>query len=56
MRSREGWGTKAEAQSSRTRAAAIVNRLADGIRDPALRQQYVSATAAHREPPGPPSP
>ncbi len=51
-----GLGNEAEAQSSRGRAAAIVNRLAAGIRDPALRQRYVSAAAAHREPHGTPSP
>lgn len=49
-------GDEAEAQSSQARAAAIVNRLADGIRDAALRRRYVSATAVHREPHPTPSP
>lgn len=43
-------GNEAEAQNSRARAAMTVGRLADGIRDPALRAGFVSATAAYREP------
>jgi tetratricopeptide (TPR) repeat protein len=50
-----GLGNEAEAQRSRARAAAIVNRLAAGIRNRALRLRYVSATAVHRESYGTPS-
>lgn len=44
-------GDAADAARASARAAAIVGRLADGIRDPALRARFVSATA-HLEPAG----